>query len=209
MEELEQQELPNEEELQEAQAQDASAPNKPAFSRFKGLLAWVETFVLTFAVLLFLITFVGRYAPVDGTSMTPTLQNGDMVLLTNLGAEAQQGDIVVVQSNRYGYEQPLVKRVIATGGQTVTIDPEAWTVTVDGVTLDEPYILKSAIFQMAAGNSGKTTWTVPVGKLFVMGDNRNDSLDSRFYQIGYIDARMVVGKVFFRLFPFSSFGSVT
>ncbi len=202
MEEQTNQVAPNEAPLQE----ERETP--PAFARFKGLFAWVETFVLTFAVLLFLIIFVGRYAPVDGTSMFPALQNGDMVLLTNLGAEAQQGDIVVVQSQKYGYDQPLVKRVIATGGQTVTIDPEEWTVTVDGVLLDEPYILKSSIFQMATGNSGKTAWTVPEGKLFVMGDNRNDSLDSRFTQVGYIDARMVVGKVFFRLFPLDAFGSL-
>jgi signal peptidase I len=179
------------------------APDKKATAR--NVFFWVETFVLTFAILLTLVTFVVRYAPVEGASMTNTLQNGDIVLITNFGA-IECGDIVVVQSERYGYDKPLVKRVIAKGGQTVKIEPATWSVYVDGILLDEPYVKKESRPMRLFG--GRTEWTVPEGKLFVMGDNRNGSLDSRSAEIGLVDERLVTGKVFFRLFPFSNFGTV-
>ncbi len=171
----------------------------------RNVFFWVETFVLTFAILLALITFVVRYAPVEGSSMANTLQNEDIVLITRFG-EIEHGDIIVVQSENYGYDRPLVKRVIAKGGQTVKIDPDTWEVYVDGVLLDEPYVKKEN--RPMHLYNGRSEWTVPEGKLFVMGDNRNGSLDSRSSEIGFVEERLVMGKVFFRLFPVTDFGRV-
>ncbi len=194
----------------------APAPNDAAQNRTLNLLrsvfGWVETFVLTLGALLLILTFLGRYAPVDGSSMNPTLTHGDLVLLSGLGYTPENGDVVVVQSKLYGYEKPLVKRVIAKGGQTVTLDYENWRVTVDGVVLEEDYILRTD-GPMETGSPLQTnrepyTFTVPEGKLFVMGDNRNGSADSRDPRIGYIDERLVIGKVYFRIFPVGEFGTI-
>jgi signal peptidase I len=113
---------------------------------------------------------------------------------------------------KYGYDEPLVKRIIATGGQTVTLDYEHWRITVDGTVLEEDYILKQT-GPMETGDPYRKwdepyTFTVPEGKLFVMGDNRNGSADSRDSRIGYIDERLVVGKVYFRLLPVDRFGRI-
>ena len=148
----------------------------------------------------------------DGGSMNLTLRDKDFVILSDVGYTPKQGDIVVVQSQKYGYDRPLVKRVIATGGQTVTLNYEHWEVTVDGVLLDESYVFYREGERMNDGNLvtelEEETFTVPQGKIFVMGDNRNDSLDSRYSAIGYIDERLVIGRVLFRIFPLSAFGRV-
>ncbi len=187
-------------------------PKDRTLHLLRSIFGWIETFVLTLGVLLLVLTFVGRYAPVEGSSMNPTLQDGDLVLLSGLGYTPKQGDVVVVQSKSYGYEKPLVKRIIAKGGQTVTLDYENWRVIVDGVVVEEPYILKESD-PMRTGDPYQTdlspnTFTVPEGELFVMGDNRNGSADSRDPRIGYIDERLVIGKVYFRIFPWSSFGAI-
>ncbi len=176
---------------------------------FQEAYGWLETFAVTLLVLVAIVAFLGRYAPVDGSSMSPTLTNGDLVVISQVGYTPAQGDVVVVQSKSYGYDRPLVKRIIATGGQTVTIDYDFWQITVDGTVLQEPYVLRG-YGPMETGDQPKGihTFTVPQGKLFVMGDNRNGSCDSRYRIVGYIDERLVVGKVLFRLFPFSAFGTI-
>lgn len=179
--------------------------------RARMLFDWLEMFVIALSVLLVSITFFVRYAPVDGESMLNTLQDKDVMLLTNLFYTPKTGDIVVVQSPSYGLEKPLVKRVIATGGQTLKINFKTWEVWVDGQLLSEPYVLRDRGVTMVQCNwlpieNDTVTYTIPEGKLFVMGDHRNDSMDSRFSRVGLIDERYVVGKVFFRIFPFRSIG---
>ncbi len=155
------------------------------------------TVVLVALVLVF--TFVGRLIMVDGTSMVPTLLNGEMMVVRSLGYEPRQGDIVVLTQESF-MEDAIVKRVIAKGGQTVEIDYDAGTVTVDGVVLDEPYLNEPMV---PCGDV--TSMTVPEGCLFVMGDNRNVSADSRYSYVGVIDERRVIGQAVAVIFPFQNF----
>ncbi|NCA68472.1 MAG: signal peptidase I [Clostridia bacterium] len=151
-------------------------------------------------VLLFLFAF--KYVTVDGTSMLDTLEDGQKLIITDL-VSYDQGDIVVICEP--GNEKPLVKRIIAVGGQTVDIDFANWTVSVDGVALDEPYVRYIYGASMKAyGFSGHII--VPEGTVFVMGDNRNGSTDSRV--LGCIDKRNILGKVIYRVFPIKTFGKV-
>lgn len=167
---------------------------------------WAETFTLALAVLILIFLFAFKYVTVDGDSMTHTLQNEDRLIIVNTYGSYKTGDIVVVQVP--GHEEPLIKRVIATEGQTVEIDFENWIVTVDGVQLDEPYVRKDKdeIMHYWMFYNGK--FTVAEGKMFVMGDNRNNSNDSRNPEIGQLDVRQALGKVVIRFLPFDKFGTV-
>lgn len=170
------------------------------------LFDFLEIFVVCSAIVVILFSFVGRLTVVEGESMENTLIDGDFLVIRSAFYEPKQGDIVVIHdtSNLGIYGEPLVKRVIAVGGQTIDIDFETWTVTVDGKVLDEPYI-------KLTGPTLTSAWeyplTVPENEIFVMGDNRNHSGDSRAYQVGTIDKRCVVGKAIMRVFPLDSFGS--
>lgn len=143
--------------------------------------------------------FVFRTVGVVGGSMKPTLQNGDRIILSAFITEPEYGDIVVTcQPDKSPViEDVLVKRIIATEGQTVDINFSTGTVYVDGVALDEPYI-------------NEPTWdredfdepvTVPEGYVFVMGDNRNHSTDSRDSRVGLIREEYIMGKALFRIAP--------
>lgn len=196
-EEIESSEMTDEKEEQ-------SSPSKPFLSE---LYDWLEIFAVSVAAVFVIFAFVARIAVVDGPSMQNTLHNGDKLLVWELFYTPKQGDVVVCQSERYGLDKPLVKRVIATEGQTVTIDRETWTVYVDGIPLKEDYVLRVNT-QSMIGWDYEDSYTVPEGNVFVMGDNRNDSLDSRSYRIGPIDERYIIGKVIFRFYPLSDFGVV-
>ena len=160
------------------------------------LYDWVQCIVtaLIFGILLFV--FVLRVVSVVGTSMYPTLCNGDRIITSNLFYTPKDGDIVVVKKASFG-DEPIVKRVIATAGQTVDIDFSTGIVYVDGEALDEPYTAAPTITQ--EDFSGPVT--VPEGCVFLMGDNRNDSTDSRSSRIGMVDTRCIIGKVYLILYP--------
>ncbi len=162
---------------------------------------WLEVFCLAAVLVILLFTFVGRTATVVGDSMERTLHNGDRVLVTNLLYQPECGDIVVVQKESGHYENELlIKRVIAKGGQTVTFDFESWTVSVDGEVIDEPYV-RRVMGDMYKGDISGDTVTVPEGCYFVMGDNRNDSADSRYDTVGFVKKTEIIGRAFFRLAP--------
>jgi signal peptidase I len=164
---------------------------------------WIQSilFALVFCVLLFV--FVVRLDDVVGTSMVPTLQDSDKMVVSNLFYNPKQGDIIIFKKTEFK-DEALVKRVIATEGQTIDIDFSKGIVYVDGVAMDEPYIAE--LTQNRIDFDGAQV--VPAGCVFVMGDNRNNSSDSRDSRIGMVDKRLIIGKVLLRAFPFSTFGSV-
>ena len=135
--------------------------------------------------------------------MRETLQDKDALIVSNFAYKPKTGDIIVCQSENYGFETPLVKRVIATSGQTIRINQESWTVFVDGIALEEDYVRFIDGVRMNGWAYGEQ-YTVPDGYVFVMGDNRNNSTDSRSTRIGPIDERLIVGRVIFRYLPFGT-----
>ena len=166
----------------------------------KEFLPYLKDISVVLCVVLIVFLFCFRIAVVDGESMMNTLVNGDYVLLLNrlISGNPEQGDIVVISTNNYSAGKPIIKRVIATEGQVVDIEFETGTVTVDGVVLDEPYI-KDLTKRSFSGVS--YPMVVEEGCIFVMGDNRMNSTDSRSPQIGQIDCREVIGKAIFCIFP--------
>lgn len=167
------------------------------------ILEWLESIAISIFIVILVFSFVFRIVIVDGNSMVPTLQDGQRLIISHLFYTPKQGDIVVVNSK--GLNKTIIKRVIATSGQTVDIDFKKHTVTVDGKTLDEPYINDPT-----SSNDGGNTYplVVPENTIFVMGDNRNNSTDSRSSKVGCIPIDDVLGKAVFRIFPFDSFGRI-
>ncbi len=186
----------------------AKRPKKQGF--LADLYDWLEVFAVSVAAVFVLFAFVVRVAVVDGDSMNNTLMDGEKLLVLELFYTPKQGDIIVCQDDcpQLGFDNPIVKRVIATAGQTVSVDNETWTVTVDGVPLQEDYVRYLPGKPMGEWDYGES-YTVPEGHVFVMGDNRTGSWDSRDDAIGPIDERYVIGKVIFRFAPFDSFGPVS
>ena len=162
------------------------------------LYEWVQALVTSVLVVVLLFTFAVRLMGVDGHSMLPTLQHNDRLLVVNslLYDDYQYGDIVIVRKETF-LEDPIVKRVIATAGQTVDIDFYNGVVYVDGEALEEDYINEPTY----TAEGTEFPLTLKEGEIFVMGDNRNASDDSRNYRLGPVDTRYVIGKVAFLLFP--------
>ncbi len=161
------------------------------------LFDWINSIIFAIVAVVLLLTFCFRLIDVDGTSMENTLINTDKVIVTNLFYTAKNGDVIVI-SHGEEYDKPLVKRVIATEGQTLRIDFDNNQVFVDGVLLDEPYIQGDTVI----GNT-EIPEVIPEGKMFVMGDNRPVSLDSRYNEVGLIDVDSVIGKAQFVIVPHS------
>ena len=171
--------------------------------RGQGLLEWYEALISAALVLVLIFSFFFRIIQVDGSSMVPTLVNGDKLIVWGAGYTPQRGDVVIVDSYP-SYGKPLVKRVIAKGGDTVSIDYATGTVAVNGEVLQEDYIAEPTYL----GYDVTFPYTVPEGTVFVMGDNRNQSLDSRSTYVGCIDERDILGRVLLCFMPFTDFGVV-
>lgn len=166
---------------------------------------WFQVFdvagsiVLAIVIIFLCFTFLFRAVSVNGRSMVPTLADGDWLLVSD-SSEYKRGDIIIITQPN-DVNEPLVKRIIATGGEEIDIDFDTHEVYINGKLLEEDYINEpTALFYDV-----EFPYVVPEGCVFAMGDNRNDSLDSRSSRIGPIDERYILGKAKFRILPFSSF----
>ena len=186
-----------------AQPEPDKAPSKRNPSAGLDMYLNVRVLVSMMAAFVLLFTFVARIIVVSGPSMENTLLGGDLILVWSLGYTPKQGDIVVLTQESY-QEDSIVKRVIATEGQQVDIDYDSSTVYVDGVPLEEDYTKETMRRPNYPGYSeGINHVTVPEGHIFVMGDNRNQSADSRYPDIGVVDTRCVIGRGLSVIFPFN------
>ncbi len=181
----------------------------------RSVFEWLETLAFAFIFVLVIFTFAFRIVTVDGSSMNRTLIDGEKLIISNLFYEPKTGDIVIVSRERFGQE-PIVKRVIATEGQKVEIDYESWQVTVDGVLLDEPYVNYTTDSMHEYGCP--ESFIVGENMVFVMGDNRNNSTDSRaqgtydlvgeeYIYTGFMEED-IIGKVLLRILPLQKFGEI-
>ena len=165
----------------------------------RGAYEWVQALVCSVLTVVLIFTFAVRIVRGSGESMRETLQDQDMLVVLNnwLCGGYEQGDIVSLQRDDFYGGEPIVKRVIATEGQTVDIDFDAGVVYVDGTALEEPYTREPTWTQEGT----EFPLTVPEGCIFVMGDNRNDSDDSRDSTLGPVDTRCVLGRALLLAVP--------
>jgi len=168
----------------------------------RDLYEWVQALVWSVLFIVLLFTAAIRLVGVDGHSMVPTLQNGDRLLIVNstVSKDYRTGSIVVLRKGS-ALSDPIVKRVIAVAGQTVDIDFSTGSVYVDGKLLEENYIRELTF----TAEGEQFPLTVPAGCVFVMGDNRNNSMDSRDARIGPVDTRYIIGRAVFLVFPGADF----
>ena len=192
--------------MQETQTEKKK--KKKAEGRFSSeLFGWGESLMAVLIFFVVVFTFFVRLIGVDGSSMYPTLEDHSIMLVSNLNYDPARGDIVVLRKEGFYGDQPIVKRIIATGGDTVDIDPASGDVIVNGEVLYESYIAEKINTLEKLGDIAYPQ-TVPEGCVFVMGDNRNASTDSRWAALGMVDERYILGHVLAVVYPFSEFGSV-
>ena len=164
---------------------------------------WFESLIHAIIVVVFLMSFVFRAVNVSGESMMNTLRDNDKIIISMWNYTPKNGDIVVVRHGQK-VESPLIKRIIALGGQRLSIDFKKGTVRVDAKLLNEPYLRE----RMWLRGDAKIPEIVPEGYAFVMGDNRNNSTDSRFEEVGLIPYEDIVGKASYIIYPFDRMGKI-
>lgn len=182
----------NKEEIEVKESNKKKNPQKG--SALFDFASIIMTGIVAIAVV---FTFFFRTASVNGRSMMPTLYHGDMLMVTAFDNTHEAGDIVVITQPN-AFNEPIIKRIIAVGGQTIDIDFDEGIVYIDGAAEEHDYTLASPTYDREDFNG---PITIPEGYVFVMGDNRNDSTDSRSRAVGIIDERYIYGTVIGRISP--------
>lgn len=176
------------------------------------ILDWAESFAFAIFVVILVFTFLLRTVIVVGKSMNPNFYDSDRIIITHINSNPEKGDVLVM--NCYGLNETIIKRCIGTGGDKIVINYNDGTVKVNDETVSNEYINGSMVDkpyyfdQQYRVADGVYEYHVPEGKVFVMGDNRNYSSDSRCSMVGFIDVDDILGKVVFRIYPFDSIGKV-
>ena len=169
------------------------------YASVRELYDWIYCLLFALIVCVILFAFVFHVIDVVGSSMVPTLHNGDKMLVSGLFYKPKAGDVVVFKKNEYDPNKALVKRVIATEGQEINMDFANGIVYIDGEAIAEPYINELTYNKLDFIGPK----TVPEGCVFVMGDNRNASVDSRKSEIGMLDTRLILGRAYAVIYPLS------
>lgn len=199
--------MTEEKDIQNTQEQEAQAPPKSKlFAFFDELLDWIESFVFASFMVLLVFIFLFRTVVVDGGSMEPTLFNEQRLILAHFDYEPKRGDIIV--ANAPGLNKTIIKRCIGVAGDKVVINYETDTVTVNGEQLEESYLgafTDMRILDMVFDDTYRISeyvyeYDVPEGTIFVMGDNRNNSRDSRASDVGFISKSDILGRAAFRFY---------
>lgn len=207
----------NKQKLQEPEQNNTEPPKNGSIksSGTASCFDWTESLVIAVVVVGLIFTFIFRIVTVSGTSMDPNLHNADRVVISSWSYRPQQFDVVVLKRT-VGLDEPIVKRVIATEGQRVYINYDEGAVYVDGEKLDESAYLSEDVKTTKPSSSSDNPLlefpeeglVVPEGHIFVLGDHRSVSLDSRFQAVGMVDERYVLGKALFKIYPFNHIGTI-
>lgn len=198
--------MPDDETILFTENQEPEEPDEEKGDFKMDLYFWMQALAVALVFLVLTFTFVGRVIRVVGSSMVPTLHAGDLMLIQSIGYQPQQGDVVVLRKSTF-MSEPVVKRVIATEGQHVRVSYEDHCIYVDGEKLDEPYI-NEVMVRPPSSELNILDVVVPEGSIYVLGDNRNQSSDSRSERLGTVDTRYVLGRAICVLMPFSDFGFI-
>lgn len=166
---------------------------------------WIEALIFSLISVIIIFMFLFRVVNVSGPSMLPTLRSNDRVVLSSFFYKPRPGDVVVI-THTLKLQEPIIKRVIALENQVVDINYQTGTVSVDGVALDESAYIQNGITTQPSDFTYPLK--VPAGHVFVLGDNRSVSNDSRFSDVGMVDARYILGKAELIVFPFNRFGKI-
>ncbi len=185
--------------------EDAAGSKSVPSSLTTDCFEWVEALITSLITVVILFTFLFRIVNVSGPSMLPNLKSGDRVVLASYFYQPHRGDVVVI-THTAKLSEPIIKRVIALENQVVNINFQTGVVSVDGVALDESAYIKNGITRQPSDYTFPLT--VPKGHVFVLGDNRTVSNDSRFSDIGMIDERYILGKAELIVFPFDRVGKI-
>lgn len=183
-------------------------------TKSSSLFEWFDSIIKALIIILVLLTFLFKVCTVVGNSMNNTLYNNERIVISNFLYTPKENDIIVFHQTGEVLNEPCVKRVIATGNKWVKIDYDnkILYVSSDNIFNEDDIVEESSYAFFDSGNyrhqSGEYEIYVPEGKLFVMGDNRNNSLDSRYNSIGLIDEKTVLGKVIFRMSPSDRIGVI-